>query len=545
MAAESVCADWAVLCHDLRTPLNLILGYSAMLIEDTAALASWAARAPELERAHAAGSSLLAMLAEAPQPTERGDDRQGFAAGAGRMQDELRKPIDVVVGATDRLLESLGGQDEGQAFAVDLRRIRGAAQRFIAKLDDFSAGNEPPEDAAAESEARPNGSSSQPPPASLSPTRPGERLGSGARQDPLEIAAGKLLVVDDNEGNRDVLSRRLSRQGHTVSVVSCGRDALDLLRRERFDMVLLDVIMPELDGYQVLEQMKSDEELGRIPVIMISARGDMESVVRCLELGAEDYLGKPFNPVLLRARVGASLTQKRLRDRERFYLEQLRVAQEQSEAVLLNVLPRSIVHRLKLGESSIADYFENVTVLFADLVGFTAYSARLSAATVVQRLNEIFSAFDELAERHGVEKIKTIGDGYLAVGGLPVARPDHAEAIAELALDMQNAVVQFNARNGERLVIRTGINSGPVVAGIIGTKRLSYDLWGDTVNTASRMESDGVPGAIQVSEATRHLLEARYVLEPRGTIEVKGKGSMATSLLIRRKIEAQGARPPT
>lgn len=534
MEAESAREGWSVLCHDLRTPLNLILGYSAMLIEDTAPLTAWADRAPELERTHEAGSRLLAMLADGAKLAEASDDHESFAADAARLQRGLRPPIDAVVSATDRVLESLHGQDESQAFAVDLRRIRGAAQRFIAKLDDFSIPRAHLE-TSVDIEITPVTSVSLPPPESLLPAEPTSRAGATARQDPIEILAGKLLVVDDNEGNRDVLSRRLSRQGHTVSVVSRGREALDLLRRERFDMVLLDVIMPEMDGYQVLEHMKADEELARVPVIMISARDDMESVVRCIELGAEDYLAKPFNPVLLRARVGASLTQKRLRDRERFYLEQLRVAQEQSEALLRNVLPRSIVDRLKLGESSIADHFENVTVLFADLVGFTAYSARLSPATVVQRLNEIFSAFDELAERHGVEKIKTIGDGYLAVGGLPVARPDHAEAIAELALDMQNAVVQFNERNGERLVIRTGINTGPVVAGIIGIKRFSYDLWGDTVNTASRMESAGVPGAIQISEATRHLLDAKYVLEPRGTIEVKGKGRMATSLLLRRR----------
>ena len=242
--------------------------------------------------------------------------------------------------------------------------------------------------------------------------------------------------------------------------------------------MLLDVITPDMDGYQVLEEMKSDEVLRHLPVVMISARGDLEGMVRCLELGAEDYLAKPFNPVLLRARIGASLARKQQHDRERFHVEQLRAAQEQSEALLLNVLPKAIADRLKLGESAIADYFPAVTVLFADLVGFTAYAARLAPATVVERLNEMFSAFDQLAERHGVEKIKTIGDAYLAVGGLPVPRADHADAIAELALDMQIEVDRFNQRNGENIVIRTGIHSGPVVAGIIGTKKLTYDLRG-------------------------------------------------------------------
>lgn len=290
---------------------------------------------------------------------------------------------------------------------------------------------------------------------------------------------GKLLVVDDNESNRAVLLKRLTRQRHTVSAAAGGREALELPSRELFDLVLLDVIMPDMDGYQVLAKMKSDEVLRHLPVVMIWARGDLEGMVRCLELGAEDYLAKPFNPVLLRARIGASLAGKQQHDRERFHVEQLRAAQEQSEALLLNVLPKAIADRLKLGERAIADYFPAVTVLFADLVGFTAYAARLAPATVVERLNEMFSAFDQLAERHGVEKITTIGDAYLAVGGLPVPRADHADAIAELALDMQIEVDRFNQRNGENIVIRTGIHSGSVVAGIIGTKKLTYDLWGE------------------------------------------------------------------
>jgi class 3 adenylate cyclase/CheY-like chemotaxis protein len=512
---------WVVFCHDLRSPLNLILGYSAMLIEDTASLPEWATRVGEVKRIHEAGSRLLAALRDEPTDDGFGGERGSFAAESASVRRALRAPIGAVVGAADHLLAGLVDAPQTPTFSRDLHRIRDAALRFLAKLDELG----PVEELGATSNREPARLTLSPPSIPLPAARP----------EAGEVAPGKLLVVDDSEGNRDVLSRRLTRQGHVVSLAPCGRDALDLLRRERFDVVLLDVMMPDLDGYQVLEQLKADPELRRIPVIMISARGDMDSVVRCIELGAEDYLPKPFNPVLLRARVGSSLTQKRLRDREQFYLDQLHLAQRRSEELLLNVLPRGIVQRLTSGESAIADHFENVTVLFADLVGFTAYAARLAPRTVVQRLNEIFSAFDELVERHGVEKIKTIGDGYLAVGGLPIARPDHADAIADLAIDMQDAVARFNQRTGERLVIRTGINSGPVVAGIIGTSRFSYDLWGDTVNTASRMESHGLPGAIHISEATRRLLEARYVTEPRGTMEVKGKGPMATHLLHRRR----------
>jgi class 3 adenylate cyclase len=532
-AEERDRARWDDVCHDLRTPLSIILGYSEMLLEDTEALPAWNARAVDMRRVREAGQRMLVILDEARSASRRETGAESFVVASARMHRDLRAPVDVVKRAMERVLAETQAATEDDALIVDLERIRTAGRRFDALIDELLplAGVEAPASAETTPRPVPKPSWLPPPPAMPDLTRGVTVPPPGSTR----AVIGNLLVVDDNEANRAVLSKRLSRQGHKVSAAAGGREALELLGRERFDLVLLDVMMPDMDGYQVLEQMKSDEVLRHLPVVMISARGDLEGMVRCLELGAEDYLAKPFNPVLLRARIGASLAQKQQRDRERFYVERLRAAQEQSEALLLNVLPKAIADRLKLGESAIADYFPAVTVLFADLVGFTAYAARLAPATVVERLNEIFSAFDQLAERHGVEKIKTIGDAYLAVGGLPVARPDHADAIAELALDMQVEVERFNQRTGESIVIRTGIHSGPVVAGIIGTTKFSYDLWGDTVNTASRMESHGVPGAIQISEATRVLLSDRYVVKPRGAIEIKSKGLMETALLTGRR----------
>ena len=186
---------------------------------------------------------------------------------------------------------------------------------------------------------------------------------------------GSVLVVDDNEVNRDLLARRLQRQGHVVTVAEDGLQALEMLRRDPFDLVLLDIMMPQMNGYQVLENLKADEKLRHIPVIMISAVDDIDSVVRCIELGAEDYLSKPFNPVLLRARISACLEKKRLRDKEQAYLLELGLEKEKSERLLLNILPKAIAQRLKHGESTIADSFAEVTVMFADLVGFTKLSA--------------------------------------------------------------------------------------------------------------------------------------------------------------------------
>jgi len=208
---------------------------------------------------------------------------------------------------------------------------------------------------------------------------------------------------------------------------------------------------------------------------------------------------------------------------------------EKAEHLLLNILPESIAKRLQKDSDTIADSFEEATVLFSDIVDFTRLSGEISATELVNLLNEIFSRFDRLVEQHGLEKIKTIGDSYMVVGGLPLPRQDHAEAVAEFALDMQQEIDAVNAQQGQAFMMRIGIHSGPVVAGVIGLKKFIYDLWGDTVNTASRMESHGLPGYIQVSDATYKHLKDKYVLQERGSIHIKGKGEMTTYFLQERK----------
>ncbi|MEG5015518.1 MULTISPECIES: adenylate/guanylate cyclase domain-containing protein [unclassified Microcoleus] len=209
--------------------------------------------------------------------------------------------------------------------------------------------------------------------------------------------------------------------------------------------------------------------------------------------------------------------------------------QKKTESLLLNILPEPIVTRLKHEPGVIADKFEKATILFADLVNFTQISTTMSATKLVYLLNEIFSAFDGLSEKHGLEKIKTIGDAYMVAAGIPIERPDHAEAIAEMALDMLVAIEKLNVKLDAKFDLRIGINSGPVVAGVIGTKKFIYDLWGNAVNTASRMESHGITGRIQVSHYTYDLLQDKYEFEDRGEIEIKGKGQMQTYLLTGRK----------
>jgi class 3 adenylate cyclase len=226
--------------------------------------------------------------------------------------------------------------------------------------------------------------------------------------------------------------------------------------------------------------------------------------------------------------LGEAIRNRRELDRER----------EKSERLLLNVLPDSIAARLKQTEGVIADDFPEVTVLFADIVDFTSRSERITPEQVVEVLNDLFSGFDRLTRQRGLEKIKTIGDAYMVVGGLPEPRSDHAEAVADMALAILGEVAGRSDPGGQPLQVRIGIDTGPVVAGVIGTAKFSYDLWGDTVNTASRMESHGVPGCIQVTGRTYRRLCDRYRFERRGPIPVKGKGDIVTYFLVGRAEES-------
>lgn len=358
------------------------------------------------------------------------------------------------------------------------------------------------------------------------------------------LKAARLLVVDDSKMMRMGIARSLRQLGvELIEEASNGREALERLREESFDLMLLDVEMPEMTGREVLAAMQQSPQLRGFPVIVISGGQDIEDVVRCIELGAEDYLPKPFSQVLLKARLTSSIEKKRLRDLERMRRQQLQEQHEQlereqdkTENLLLNILPRSVSQRLKSGEKRIADAHHEVSVLFADLVGFTTLSHGMSAEKLVNMLDEIFSRFDWIVGDAGVEKIKTIGDCYMLVGGVPDPRIDHAVAVVDAGFAMLDAMDSFNRAHGTQLQIRIGINSGPVVAGVIGMHKFTYDLWGNTVNVASRMESTGVPGRIHVSPSTALHLQGRFDLEARGAVSVKGIGEVETFFVQRQPV---------
>ncbi len=517
----------AVKRHDLRTPINAIIGYSEMMLEDLEDEDfEWCA---DLEKIHDAGKSLLATVNEMlnAEKLESGDiDTSDMAAFGEQIRVAVRADISSVVGYSEMISED--EEDLDDEIIADLERIRSSAVRMtglVNDIADFGTDN-------TESDAEGEGLSEQ---AGMVHDLVATLQDLDASKTSEAELPGHILIVDDDETNRDLLSRRLGREGHTFETAENGRLALDVARTSSFDVILLDIMMPVMDGFATLRALQSDEHLRRIPVIMLSALDQVDSIARCIEMGADDFLPKPFDAVLLRARLGSSLEKKRLRDREEEYLRQIEAERERSEQLLLNILPAPIADRLKAGESTIADGFSEVTVLFSDLVGFTEMSAKISAETLVGRLNDVFRAFDSLATNLGVEKIKTIGDAYMVVGGLPLPQPDHAERIAEMGLGMLTAIDEYNSKAEEPLGIRIGINTGPVVAGVIGSTKFAYDLWGDAVNTASRMESTGVPGRVQVSESAAALLEGAFELEHRGLVQVKGKGDLNTYLLVGRR----------
>ncbi|WOD40719.1 adenylate/guanylate cyclase domain-containing protein [Nodosilinea sp. E11] len=355
-----------------------------------------------------------------------------------------------------------------------------------------------------------------------------------------------ILLVDDIPDNLRVLATILEAEGYRCRKALGGTLALNAIALAPPDLILLDITMPVMDGFEVCRRLKADEATESIPVIFLTARDAEAEKEEAFNLGAADYIVKPFMAyeVLLRVKHQLALRrqqqqltaqnqqlQAEIKERQKVEVE-LRRQRQRSEELLTNVLPFQIAQRLKDRESSIADQFDAVTILFADIVGFSTVAAQLTPSKLVHLLNQMFSRFDALAATYRLEKIKTIGDAYMVAAGVPVARSDHAQAIAQMALDMQSTIGDFQRPDGTPFQLRIGINSGSLVAGVIGIQKFIYDLWGDTVNIASFMETTGKAGKIQVSEQTYLQLKDHFTLEPRGPIKLKSGDRMTTYWLL-------------
>ena len=339
----------------------------------------------------------------------------------------------------------------------------------------------------------------------------------------------RILIIDDEVHNREVLEQELELLGCSTLTAADGLAALQLLDTERVDVVLLDIIMPQIDGFEVLRRLKRSTQLHHLPVIMISALGDLEGVVRCIELGAEDYLPKPFDPVLLKARIKACLEKKRWHDQEVKYLDQienqliaLKRERERTENLLNAILPAPAVTELKTTDRVVPRRFERVAVLFADIVDFTPYCEKHAAEKVVSELDQLFERWETVVVECGLEQIKSIGDGLFAVANLFRPNADPVIASIRCALGLTEGAKQSPAS----WQIRVGIHTGSVVAGIVGRTKLSFDVWGDTVNVAARLSGLGVAGSIHLSADAWAQTSRRFDGDALGRVQLKGCGDI-------------------
>ncbi len=349
-----------------------------------------------------------------------------------------------------------------------------------------------------------------------------------------EILKAKILIVDDLPANVLLLERMLGEAGYEAVTSTLDPRAVHALHEtNRYDLILLDLQMPGMDGFEVMEGLKDIETAGYLPVLVITAQPDHK--LRALRAGAKDFISKPFEVAEVLTRVHNMLEVRllhvdiRRKNAElKTLFDQVVAERKLSERLALHVPADSIATRLQARPDVSADSFADVSILIADIVGFSDLTPAVPPERLAILLDEIFASFDGLAKARGLKKIKTLGNSYMAAAGLPVPIGDHATRVAHLSLDMVDALKRFNERNGHALQVRIGIATGAVVAGVIGKRRYLYDVWGDTVTTASLMESHGVAGRVQVSERTRELLAAPFLLEERGRLAVEGQGAMKT-----------------
>ncbi|UCE82377.1 MAG: response regulator [Deltaproteobacteria bacterium] len=493
--------------HKLRTPLNAIIGYSEMLLEDAKDLGQ-DDFVLDLKNIHHSGGRLLDLVNEILDPgnMQTGIREEVIEALGAKLRFELSGPVADVIGYSGRMLER-AKELRQEDFVQDLDKIHSAATRFLAFIKDIVNLLRIEADRMAPGLGEPEPSSKAMdviiPLAGDVPTQ-------------LVEERGFLLVVDDNDMNRDFLSRHLERQGHKVEMAEDGLRALEMIREQPFDLVLLDIMMPNMNGFEVLRYLKTHQTWRHIPVLMISALDEMDSVVRCIEMGAEDYLLKPFDSVLLKARVNACLEKKRLRDQEieqRKKLSELNKALEIRNRFILATFGRYISDEivesiletpegLKLGGE-----MRTVTILMSDIRGFTPITERLTPEDVVSILNIYLEAMTEVIQKYQGTINEFIGDAILVIFGAPIELEDHARRAVACALEMQMAMAGVNERNREagypELEMGIGINTGELVVGNIGSKkRAKYGVVGSNVILTSRIESFTKGGQILVSEST-------------------------------------------
>ena len=494
-------AGQAALRHELRTALNHIIGYSELVLEE-AGEGEPKALEPGLRQVHAEARQLLGLINNLLTPSGGEAEPVDLALVRG----ELLPPLERILAGGEALKQQAVGLGTAH-FLPDVERILSAAATLRTLLGQQAAADEQSE----------------------------VEVGEGTAE------RGAILVVDDDEGNREILARRLRRQAYRVAVAAGGRQALETLERTAVDLVLLDVMMPDMDGYAVLQRLKADARLRDIPVLMISALDELASVVRCIELGAEDYLSKPFDPVLLQARIGACLERKRLHDQEVRQRQELaewnrtleqRVAQQVAQLERVGRLKRFFSPQLAelIVAGGAADPLQThrreLTVVFLDLRGFTGFAETADPEEVMGVLREYHAAMGECILAHEGTLERFTGDGMMVFFNDPVPVPDPAERAIRMAFAMRDRVDQLTVKwqkKGYDLTLGVGIAQGYATIGAIGFEgRWDYGAIGTVTNLAARLCAEAKPGQILIPQrllgAVEHLVEA----EPVGELPLKG-----------------------
>lgn len=491
--------------HELRTPINAILGYSEMLLEDEPP----GEAAEDLARIREGGRQLLGLvdsiLDAGRIASDSGRDVESYAA---QIEADLRTPITSVVGYCEMLIE--GEREAGRtAMTADLERIRLAARSLLATSGDIVrvAGEAGAATRVTDSSALTSGV--------LAKLRP------VGRQD--TEGEGSLLVVDDNETNRELLTRQLARHGYMVATAKDGREALEQMERQAFDLVLLDVIMPNMDGVEALRRIKADERLRDTSVIMLSSIDEVDSAVRCLQLGAEEYLSKPVEGALLEARIRANLEVRHLRTRERLLSERLAADQALIDGLVTRGIPVSMAARARAGAETVVETWPAAAALYIvlDSVPFGAGAM------------DEYVAFLADAMEHFEDAATTVdGIGALVAGrtGLVAAtlgdddEPPSTTRLAELARTFFDGLAAHDPEAPS--MFRGGLHAGPVIGSLFASPRPRFDLWGEAVDTARSVAELADPGAVFVTPPARSLLEETIALDNVGVREVGARGSM-------------------
>lgn len=460
----------------------------------------------DILKIQSAGESLTALVNQILAPALPGEPTVDDESVRSRLRHDMLNELNAVINYSEMWLEDADEQFLS-GFIPELRLIHNAGLRSAELVDKILAAWD-----IDASDVAPD----------LGDLDHLHAIFDYKKDTTIATEQGHVLVVDDNDINRDILNRHLEIQGHTVATARDGNEALEMLNDGDFDLMLLDIVMPGINGFEVLARTKSDPQLREIPIIMISALEEMEIVARCIELGAEDYLPKPFNPVVLKARVGACLEKRRFRQREISYLNRIEQEKQRADELLHVILPTDIVAELKATNEVVPRRYDNVAVLFADIVNFTPYCDQHSPEEVVSNLQKLVVIWEDIALRHGVQKVKTIGDAFMAACGLFGDSDEPVLNCVRCGLEMIQATLDLPIGWN----VRIGIHTGSVVGGVLGRRQYLFDLWGDTVNTAARMESHGIKGSVVLSREAWNRVERDSHGTPLGAITVKGKGDM-------------------